>query len=134
MANPVVFFEIPGEDPKKLSDFYSGVFGWTIKPAAGQGDYRTIETVGAGQTGINGGLMKKVGPSQTVVNYVQVDSVDAAAKKVESAGGKIVHPKMAVPGQGWFAIGTDPEGNPFGLWQNDAEARPTGTHPVRGTR
>jgi uncharacterized protein len=26
--NPVVHFELPADDRKKLADFYSGVFGW----------------------------------------------------------------------------------------------------------
>jgi hypothetical protein len=133
MANPVVFFEIPAQDPKKLTDFYNGVFGWTIKAAA-SGDYWTVETVDAGATGINGGLMKKVGPNQTALNYVQVDSIEDASAKVTSAGGRVVHGKMAVPGQGWFAIAIDPEGNAIGLWQNDPNARPVGTHPVNEKR
>jgi predicted enzyme related to lactoylglutathione lyase len=27
--------------------------------------------------------------------------------------------KPAVPGMGWFAILSDPEANPFALWQTD---------------
>jgi uncharacterized protein len=30
--------------------------------------------------------------------------------------------KAAVPGMGWFAILSDPEGNPFALWQSDKTA------------
>ena len=125
MAHPVVHFEIPAEDPSKLIDFYAKVFGWKIKPIGGPSSYWTIETVAQpGEVGINGGLMKKAGPSQTPLNYVQVEAIDDFAGQVESAGGKIVHGKMPVPGLGWFAIGVDPEGNPFGLWQNDPNARP----------
>src|SRR5207244_625616 len=123
MAHPVVHFEIPADDPRKLIDFYSKVFGWTIKPIGGPIGYWTVETVGAGEVGINGGLMKKAGPNQGPINYVQVEDLDAHARKVESAGGKVVHGKMPVPGMGWFAIATDPEGNPFGVWQNDPAAR-----------
>ena len=124
MAHPVVHFEIPADDPQKLIDFYSKVFGWTIKPIGGPMGYWTIETVGAGEVGINGGLMKKVGPNQSALNYVQVEDLDAHTSKIESAGGKVVHGKMPVPGVGWFAIATDPEGNAFGVWQNDPQARP----------
>ena len=124
MAHPVVHFEIPAEDPSKLVSFYSKVFGWKIQPIGGPSSYWTIETVDQpGEVGINGGLMKKAGPNQTSLNYVQVESIDELAGEVESAGGKVVHGKMAMPGVGWFAIATDPEGNPFGLWQNDANAR-----------
>jgi predicted enzyme related to lactoylglutathione lyase len=124
VSNPVVHFEIPAQDPQKLISFYSGVFGWTIKPVGGPMDYWTVETTAAGETGINGGLMKKVGPNQSPVNYVQVDSIDQFVGKIEGAGGKVVHGKMAMPGMGWFLIATDPEGNAFGVWQNDPSARP----------
>ena len=122
MAHPIVHFEIPAEEPQKLIDFYGKVFGWSIKPSGRPADYWTIETVDAGETGINGGLMKKAGPNQTALNYVQVEDLDAHTGKIESAGGKVVHGKMPVPGMGWFAIATDPEGNAFGVWQNDPEA------------
>jgi hypothetical protein len=123
MAHPVVHFEIPADNPQRLIDFYTKVFGWTIKPIGGPIGYWTIETVGAGEVGINGGLMKKAGPNQSALNYVQVEDLDEHAKKIGSAGGKVVHAKMAVPGMGWFAIATDPEGNAFGVWQNDPAAR-----------
>ena len=32
-------------------------------------------------------------------------------------------PKTPVPGMGYFAILSDPQGNPFGLWQTDRQAR-----------
>ena len=126
MAHPVVHFELPAEDPQKLIDFYTKVFGWTIKPIGGPTGYWTVETVGPGEVGINGGLMKKAGPNQSALNYIQVDALDDFTGKIESAGGKVVHGKMPVPGLGWFAIATDPEGNAFGVWQNDPTARPSG--------
>jgi predicted enzyme related to lactoylglutathione lyase len=29
---------------------------------------------------------------------------------------------MPVPSMGWYAVCTDPQGNDFGLWQNDSNA------------
>jgi uncharacterized protein len=57
------------------------------------------------------------------VNTVQVDSVDEAAAKVSAAGGQVVVPKMAVPGVGWLAYATDPNGLIFGIHQPDLQAR-----------
>jgi predicted enzyme related to lactoylglutathione lyase len=31
-----------------------------------------------------------------------------------------------VPTMGWFATGSDPEGNPIGLWQTDPNAQMPG--------
>ena len=50
------------------------------------------------------------------MNYVAVDSIDAALKKVEKAGGGIVFPKMEIaPGMGWIAAFKDTEGNMMGF-------------------
>jgi len=38
-------------------------------------------------------------------------------------GGKILVPKMAVPKTGYFALCMDTEGNVFGLWENDPQAK-----------
>ena len=68
-------------------------------------------------------LTAAAGTTITALNYVQVEDLDAHTGKIVSAGGKVVHGKMPVPGMGWFAIATDPEGNAFGVWQNDQAAR-----------
>lgn len=33
-------------------------------------------------------------------------------------GGKIVEPKTDIPGQGWYAVIDDTEGNQLGLYEN----------------
>ena len=57
------------------------------------------------------------------MNYIDVDSVDGYVKKIGELGGRVVVPKMAVPGQGYTAVCLDTEGNFFGLWQDDKEAK-----------
>jgi hypothetical protein len=52
-----------------------------------------------------------------------MDSVDATAAAVKSAGGKQNSPKAAIPGVGYFAYCEDTEGNVFGLMQNDTNAK-----------
>ena len=37
-------------------------------------------------------------PSQRIMNYFGVKSIDAAMKQVTSLGGKLVSPKIPVPG------------------------------------
>lgn len=57
------------------------------------------------------------------VNTIDVPSCDEYLGKIEAAGGKNVMPKMAVPGIGWLAYCTDPEGNTFGILQADEGAK-----------
>jgi hypothetical protein len=56
------------------------------------------------------------------VNTVDVPSCDEFVGKVVAAGGKVAMPKMPVPGVGWLAYCADPEGNTFGVMQNDPKA------------
>jgi predicted enzyme related to lactoylglutathione lyase len=57
------------------------------------------------------------------VNVIDVESVDEMAAKVETSGGKIVLPKMAVPGVGYAVYCQDTEGIVFGMMQSDPEAK-----------
>ncbi len=122
MDAPVVHFEIPAQNPEKLSGFYTGIFGWKIEKVPGM-EYWMVNTKSNKEApGINGGLMKKMNEGQVPTNYVNVSSVDDWSKKVTAAGGQVIMPKSPVPQMGWFAVCLDPEGNVFGLWQDDPRA------------
>ena len=43
-------------------------------------------------------------PQQQITNFIDVKSVDEYSSKVEKLGGKVVVPKTAVPGMGYFAV------------------------------
>lgn len=122
MANPIVHFELPADDPKTLIDFYGKVFGWKIERMSPQSEYWTVVTSESGVGSINGGILKRSVPTQNALNYVRVDSIDEHCRKVERRGGRITHQRQPIPGIGWFAIAADPEGNQFGLFQEDHQA------------
>ena len=61
-------------------------------------------------------------PEQPITNYVNVESVDKSAAKVEKLGGKICMAKTAVPEMGYFVICEDTEGNAFALWERNGSA------------
>ena len=120
----IVHFEIPADDVEKLRKFYSQLFGWKIEKMPGPVEYWGIQTVpvdekgGPIRPGVNGGMMKKQNPEHKPVNYILVESVDEYVRKIESLDGKIVVPKMEVPGIGWWALALDPEGNQFAILQS----------------
>jgi uncharacterized protein len=66
--------------------------------------------------------MRRMMPGQPPVNYIGVESVDESVRRAERLGAKVVVPKRAVPGMGWFAQLTDTEGNLFAIWQYDIAA------------
>jgi hypothetical protein len=131
--NPVAHFEIYADEPESLAKFYSSLFDWKIdkvEAAAGM-DYRMVRTVETddkgrptGQVGgINGGIAKRpAGFTGQVVNYVSVESLDGALERAQKLGAKVSRGRTAVPSMGWFAILSDPQGNPFALWEPDKQA------------
>jgi predicted enzyme related to lactoylglutathione lyase len=130
MTNGVVHFEIVADDPEKLVGFYSGLFDWKIQKMPMDGTpYWMIQTMPSDdrgmptQTGgINGGLTAKMAPDQRPVNYVYVDSVSDHVLKAQKLGATVLMDKTAIPGMGYFAQLTDPQGNYFGLFQGDPTA------------
>ena len=122
MTNRVVHFEIPCDNPEKTIEFFKTVFGWNFQKFGDEGYWLTV-TGDEKEPGINGGIMKRRDPKQPVVNSINVENLDEAAKKVEAAGGKIVVPKMPIPTVGWLAYFTDPDGNIHGLYQHDPMAK-----------
>jgi uncharacterized protein len=117
----VMHFEIQADDPERCGRFYASVFGWAVTRWSG-GDYWLVDTGREPCPGIDGGLMKRRDPAGHVCNTVVVESVDRHAALVVEHGGRIVVPKMPVPGVGWLAYGTDTEGNVFGMMEPDMAA------------
>lgn len=120
----IVHFDIGADDPERARRFYEGLFGWKMEKPPGMTDYYLIETRDLeGKPGVGGGLGKRGEPGQRITSYVGVSSIDEYVAKVESLGGKVVMPRMAVPGWGYLAICFDTEDNMFGLWQEDRGAK-----------
>ncbi len=120
MPRPV-HFELPADDPDRAVKFYSDVFGWKFNKWDGPQEYWLIST-GEGP-GIDGGMLRRPHPGAGTVNTIGVSSVDDSVKAVEAAGGKVALPKMAIPGVGYLAYCTDPEGTMFGMMQPDKAAK-----------
>ncbi|TAK66727.1 MAG: VOC family protein [Dehalococcoidia bacterium] len=109
MAQPVVHFEVHGKDGKKLQDFYSKLFGWSVDA----NNPMNYGLVAAAEGGIGGGITQSDAPMVTF--YVNVPDVAAALKTAEALGAKTVMPPTAVPGGPEIAQFSDPEGNVIGL-------------------
>lgn len=120
MRNRIVHFEIPVSDFEKGKEFYGKLFAWSFE-ACGD-DYVMVNTGPAADGCVGGGLSVRQKAEEVAHNYISVESVEEYSKKVEELGGKIVVPKGAVKGMGWFAVALDPDQNVFGLWENDKNA------------
>ena len=70
------------------------------------------------QDGFGGAIGKRgeLAPDK-VRTYIHVDSIEATLPKISELGGAVVEPRREVPGQGWYAVFTDTEGNELALWE-----------------
>lgn len=112
------------DDPKRAIKFYETVFGWKFAKWDGPMEY-WMATTGDDkkEPGINGGISRRGQAGMPAMNTIGVPDVDQYSKKIETGGGKVVQPKMSIPGVGWFAACQDTEGNMFGIIQMDEKAR-----------
>lgn len=112
----IVHAEFSSKDLPATRKFLEGVFGWKFKKEAmGEMEYWTFD---AG-SGPGGGLMSPMpGMSPGTLNYVLVESVDAAMKKITAHGGKTLMPKQEIPNIGWFAVYEIPGGVVQAVYQS----------------
>jgi predicted enzyme related to lactoylglutathione lyase len=112
----IVHFEVNTRDAKRAKNFYTKLFGWKYKDSEIPGvEYYLIDGVTPGGA-INPIAQDSKVKAPTV--YFGVEEIDSSLKKVRDGGGT-ADEKMPIPGQGWFAACTDPDGNSFSLFQND---------------
>jgi uncharacterized protein len=127
--NPVVHFEMPADDRKRMADFYSGVFGWEAKLMGEEmGNYVTVATSEVDDKGrpkmpgaINGGFYPRTPemPAQYPSVVIAVDDIRESMKKITDAGGKVLGEPMPIPGVGSYVSFIDTEGNRVSLLQPD---------------
>lgn len=111
MANPVLHFEVVGQDLGKLQSFYGELFGWKTQAIPEMG-YAMVEKEGEGIAG-GIGQSQDGGPGH-VTFYVGTDDPQAVLDRVEALGGKTLMPVTELP-QVTIAMFADPEGHVIGL-------------------
>lgn len=115
--NQVAFFEIPVLDLKKAESFFGTIFGWSFERVRGLPDVLLISNLPHGPAGLifkTNSISKKPG----VIVHVEVSSIDETLKGVKKARGKVTHQKTMIPGQGWYAYFTTPDGCMLAVWQS----------------
>jgi predicted enzyme related to lactoylglutathione lyase len=125
--DPVVHFEMPAEDRKRMADFYTRVFGWKTKVLGSEmGDYVLATTTEVGKNGrpknpgaINGGFFPKSDdkPAQYPSVVIAVEDIKEHMKSVEEAGGKVLGEPVEIPGIGLYVSFIDTEGNRVSMLQ-----------------
>ena len=129
--NPVVHFEMPAEDKKRMMKFYEKAFGWKTQQLGPEmGNYvlvttaetdenRMVKTPGT----INGGFYDKTKPGQCTRITIAVDNITESMEKIKQAGGKVIGGMQKpgepdeIPGVGLYATFIDSEGNSASMLQ-----------------
>ena len=124
MGQPIVHFEIIGDNPAELRAYYAQLFGWTFQENSPVADevsqtdsYAFIDRMTTEDgTGIPGGVGGGSGFRSQAIFYVGVPDVEAALRDAESLGGtRVMGP--ARNERGGVVVGhfTDPAGNLIGV-------------------
>ena len=125
--NPVVHFEMPAKDSKRMADFYTKVFDWETQFLGPEmGNYVMVMTAESDEKGpkkpgmINGGFFTKSdnNPNQYPSVVIQVDNIRQHMQKVEKAGGKVLGEPVEIPNVGWYVSFIDTEGNIASMLQS----------------
>ena len=118
MGQPVVHFEIIGQDGAKLQEYYGELFGWEFD-ADNPMNYGVVTREGntnAEGAGIGGGVA--AGPDGYeghVTFYIEVPDVEAALTKAEGLGGTRVMGPETIMESIELGMFTDPEGHLVGV-------------------
>lgn len=126
--DPVVHFEMPAEDKKRMSAFYTKVFGWkTTMLGPDMSEYVVVETTETDKKtmrpknpgAINGGFYQK--PDDPWGQYpsivISVEDIGKSMEKVMAAGGKVHGKPDMIPGVGQYVSIVDTEGNRISMLQ-----------------
>ena len=119
-------------DVEAAQRFYGGLFGWTFADATAPGapvQYVIARLDGQDVAGIAGpadpgapagdvaAAGRREGSAPSWNTYVAVSDADAAARRVEQAGGRVLQPPTDAGEGGRAAVCADPAGVEFRLWQ-----------------
>jgi predicted enzyme related to lactoylglutathione lyase len=111
----VCWNELFAADWEKAWAFYGAIFNWE-KGDADVDATGTYQLFCAGGQAIGGMLTKPpTAPAPFWLYYFNVDDIDAAAKRVEAGGGRVLAGPLEMRGGSWVIQCTDPQGAIFAL-------------------
>jgi predicted enzyme related to lactoylglutathione lyase len=118
-AGTLCWADLSTPDPKRASDFYSGLFGWQI--AADPKDKSSYLHIKNGEHFIGGippASHRPPGAPPHWLAYFQVDDVDAITNQAKGMGAKVHLAPMTMEGVGRLAVIADPQGATFAIFKS----------------
>ena len=109
----ICFLQIPTTDIARSADFYTSVFGWSIRQRE---DGRTAFDDGVGEVSGEWVLGRPPSSEPGLLVYIMVDSVAATVEVIVANGGEIVQ-AIGADAPEITARFRDPGGNVIGIYQ-----------------
>ncbi|MCB2055377.1 MAG: VOC family protein [Geminicoccaceae bacterium] len=110
-----VWNELSSPDPEASIAFYAERFGWRQEGAMPMGDLGDYRFIHSGTMRL-GAVMGRVPDQRDGWSfYFMVEDIDAAIRRSDEAGGRVVKGPDEIPGGGFSLIALDPQGGQFGL-------------------
>lgn len=122
------YFDLTVHDVGQARKFFQAVFDWKFERFPMSYEYYRIQAGAESEPGIDGGIgavkdAPIAGGIPATQLTVPVADLDAAMAKVHANGGRVVEPRLPIPGIGWYATCAEPGGLRFGIIQADPAAR-----------
>lgn len=114
MEHTITHIEIPANNMKGITEFYSKVFGWEIT----YDENYSLFKIGGSNTG--GGFDRSLTPAGEKTGpglVIAVEDIPSKLEAIKAAGGKVVQEKTEIGGgHGFFARFIDCCGNHMQIW------------------
>ena len=123
-----IYFDFTVKNLPEAKCFFEHVFDWRFEKFPMPYDYYRIQAGSEDEPGIDGGI-GAIADTTTAEEKpltqvtIPVLNLDECIARIEEAGGKIIEPKMPIPGIGWFAACAEPGGLLFGIIEADPEVK-----------
>ncbi len=112
--------DLTTSDPEGARAFYRALFGWEFEIGGPEtGHYTMCSLQGLPVAGMNGEPASP-GMPPSWITYLATDDVEASAQRLTEHGAKLMMGPMEVLEHGSMALGFDPTGAVFGVWQAGA--------------
>lgn len=112
--------DLAASDARQAEAFYGALFGWTARIEQANGGVFTRLQLGNEDVGSLYQLQRthlERGVPSHWTPYVEVDDVDAAARRAAALDGKVMVRPFDVGARARIAVIVDPVGAHLGLWQ-----------------
>jgi predicted enzyme related to lactoylglutathione lyase len=114
--NPIVFWELASNDQEKSVEFFRNVFDWDIE-FSDRLEFYIVSADHAPSEMAGGIFTLSRAKLPFLALYIQVDDIDAMAKKVEESGGHIVEPPVEISPGNRICLFNEPSGVTFAMIQ-----------------